>query len=39
MHQAEILQQVVLNGGPRDEDAPGGVQAVESLVGLVLGVL
>lgn len=39
MDQAEILKEVVLDGGPRDEHPPGGVQAVQGLVSLILGVL
>jgi hypothetical protein len=39
MYQAEIFKQIILNGRPRDEHPPTGIQAVQSLVSLILRVL
>ena len=39
MYQAEILKEIILDGGPRDEHPPAGVQAVQGLISLILGVL
>lgn len=39
MYQAEILKQIVLDGGPRDEYPPPGIQAVQGLISLILGIL
>lgn len=38
VHQAEIFKQVILDGGPRDEHPPAGIQAVQGLVSLILRV-
>lgn len=39
MYQAEILKEIILDGGPRDEHPPAGIQAVQGLVSLILRVL
>lgn len=39
MYQAEVLQEIILDGGPRDEHPPPGIQAVQGLIGLILRIL
>lgn len=39
MYQAEILKEIILDGGPGDEHPSAGVQAVQGLISLILRVL
>lgn len=39
MYQAEILEEVILDGRSGDEHPPAGIQAVQGLVSLILRVL
>ena len=39
VHEAEVLQQVVLNGSPRYEHSSLGIHGIQCLVGLIVRVL
>lgn len=39
VYQAEILKEIILDGGPGDEHPSAGVQAVQGLISLILRVL